>query len=146
MTTRRALKGILHGFLGTFGSRYSSYQGYWLFGFVVADLDTTEIDLLHPTPNGDPDAPTNILRTLAATKFLDQLAKAGLHPRRVASASLILERLAPATAVVEMREREGFTVQLSVTAAADTGRVFTSRTILFVAPHDPTIERKSASA
>ena len=35
MPTRRVIKSVLHNFLGTYTSRYSDYNGYWLFGFMV---------------------------------------------------------------------------------------------------------------
>ena len=46
MAKRRAIRGVLGNFLGTFTSRYSDYDGYWLFGFLVADLKDLRIDLL----------------------------------------------------------------------------------------------------
>ncbi len=34
MATRRAINGVLGNFLGTYVSRYSDYDSYWLFGFI----------------------------------------------------------------------------------------------------------------
>ena len=39
MATRRVIKSVLSNFLGTYVSRYSEYDGYLLFGFLVADFD-----------------------------------------------------------------------------------------------------------
>ena len=35
---------MLHNFLGTVTSRYSEWHGYWLFGFVVSDLERLDHD------------------------------------------------------------------------------------------------------
>ena len=50
----KALKGALHGFLDTYVSRYSTHDGYWLFGFLVPELTKARVDLL--TPSSDFDA------------------------------------------------------------------------------------------
>ena len=46
MTSRRVIPGVLHNFLGTFTSRYSDFNGYWIFGFLVEKMDSVRIDLL----------------------------------------------------------------------------------------------------
>jgi hypothetical protein len=46
MKPRRIIKGVLHNFLGTYTSRYSDYDGYWLFGMLVRDVEELSIDLL----------------------------------------------------------------------------------------------------
>ena len=38
MPRRRTIKGVLDNFLGTYTSRYSDYDGYWLFGMVVGEV------------------------------------------------------------------------------------------------------------
>ena len=48
---RRIIKGVLHNFIGTYTSRYSDYDGYWLFGMVVRDVAELRIDLLYPNVN-----------------------------------------------------------------------------------------------
>ena len=46
MTTRKAIKSVLDNFLGTYISRYSDYDGYWLFGFLVKESPHLKINLL----------------------------------------------------------------------------------------------------
>ena len=46
MTSRRVIPGVLHNFLGTFTSRYSDFDGYWVFGFLIESMDRVRIDLL----------------------------------------------------------------------------------------------------
>ena len=49
---RRHLKSVLAGFLGTYTSRYSDFQGYWLFGFIVEVIDLMDLGG-HPKPATD---------------------------------------------------------------------------------------------
>jgi hypothetical protein len=46
VATRRVLNSVLRGFLGSYSSRYSDFDGFWLFGFLVSDLALMEVDLL----------------------------------------------------------------------------------------------------
>jgi hypothetical protein len=47
MARRRDLKGVLRNFLDTHVSRYSDFDGYWLFGLLMHDVgDLLEIDLV----------------------------------------------------------------------------------------------------
>ncbi len=72
MATRRTMRGVLGNFLGTYTSRYSDFDGYWLFGFLVSDLGEFRIDLLAPNP-GEPNTPLAVAVQLAAAKFDDQM-------------------------------------------------------------------------
>jgi hypothetical protein len=56
MPTRRVIKSVLDGFLGTYVSRYSDFGGYWLLGQVLDDLDGLEIDLLASVASDARDA------------------------------------------------------------------------------------------
>ena len=85
MPTRNVIKSVLHNFLGTYTSRYSDYEGYWLFGFIVGDLVGLDIDLL--SRHFDRGAsPQDLARYLAATRFTEQVDKSRL------SSDLIVER------------------------------------------------------
>jgi len=75
MPTRNALRGVLAGFLGTFTSRYSDFDGYWLLGFLVKEREIV-IDLL--ADPSDDSSPVSAARHLAAVKFGEQLQKSGL--------------------------------------------------------------------
>jgi hypothetical protein len=141
MPTRRVLKSVLHGFLGTFASRYSDYHGYWVFGFVVEQLDVWDIDLLEETARAE--SPGDCARELARATFRDQLAKHGLERRAVRVATLRIERGRAMEGLAGRGERGGFVVSFRVTVDADTGRRFECARSLFVAPHDPRWESKS---
>src|SRR5262249_55253236 len=77
MATRKAIRGVLGTSPGTYTSRYSDSDGYWLFGFLVADLGELRIDLLAP-PASDSEGPLGVAVRSAAAKFADQMQKAGL--------------------------------------------------------------------
>ncbi len=114
----------------------------------MSDLALMEVDLLARVElgRGVGTAAAEAARALAVAKFLDQLAKAGLSVSSVASATLVVERLGAATALVDWHERAGFSVRFRVTATADTGRVFAHEETVFVAPHDARLERRSSRA
>ena len=76
MPRRRVLPAVLRGFLGTFTSRYSDLDGYWLFGFLAGDLDTVTMDLLEVCAGAF--TPLDVTRRLAAQRFAEQVAKSGL--------------------------------------------------------------------
>jgi hypothetical protein len=137
--TRRVLRGVLWNFLGTFTSRYSDHRGYWLFGFLVVDFETLDFDLL-ADPLGQ--RLSDATHRLAVDRFMEQLAKAGLDRSNVADARLRIVRGHQTT----RRQHEGWDVHFVALAVADSGRQFECRKTVFVAPHDPTFERRSARA
>lgn len=142
---RRSIRGVLSNFLGTYTSRYSDYDGYWLFGLVV-DQPTApvEVDLLDPNVKDSSSGPMDTTMILARTKFAEQMQKAGLDPTYVKGAQLRIERLPGIKrGAVNFRPTDGFDLVFSVTAVLDTGRVFLSKRTLFVAPHNPDMELRS---
>jgi len=93
MASRRVIKAVLGNFLGTYISRYSDFDGYWLFGFLVESPDDIRVDVLqenHVTCSG---SPSDLATTLAVAKFDDQRPKAGLAPSQVRSAWLTIRRM-----------------------------------------------------
>src|SRR5437667_11840282 len=78
MTSRRTIKGVLHNFLGTYTSRYSDFDGYWLFGFLVDGIDHAKCDLIETSGENIEATPIAAAKRLAATKFAEQIEKAGL--------------------------------------------------------------------
>jgi|SRR6185312_3623449 len=140
---RRNLKGVLAGFLGTYTSRYSDYQGFWLFGFIVGLPNPLEIDLLGVQENAL--SPEDMAGDLARVKFREQLRKHGFELSAVRRARLVIEhgehkvgRLAG-----DFR-REGFDTVFRAFVVADTESRFDRREVVFVAPHDERFERRSA--
>ena len=146
MPSGRTIRGVLANFLGTYTSRYSDFDGYWLFGYLVAAPGSAVIDLL--TPATDSLAgPEAFARRLAADRFLDQLSKAGLAPERLQAAYLSIERSGEATeVVVNGVTSSGYLVHVTAEARlAGGGRHRASRRLV-VAPHNPRAEYRSARA
>ena len=146
MARSRVMRSVLQNLLGTYASRHSDFQGYWLFGYLIADLGELRIDLLGvvtPAPYSAMEAATN----LALTKFREQVSKAGLNFRRIKSASIVLERLATAErGFVNGHVSDGYRLRFAAAATMDTGRTYESESTVFVAPHDPSWEQRSARA
>ena len=139
--TRRAMRSVLRGFLGTYTSRYSDYRGYWLHGQLPSDLLECTIDLLGSAPVRD--GPTEAVRRLAVRRFAEQLHKSGLTSDVVLEATL---RIARTPAVVQGRQgdfvADGNMVRFSARSVMDNGRVYQDECSVFVAPHDPDKERR----
>jgi hypothetical protein len=149
MATRRIIKSVLRNFLGTLTSRYSDWNGYWLFGFVVNDLERLDHDLLIPVASSPDDTPLAHIRSVATIKFQEQMSKARLDPIHIREANLILERL-PGRVEVQYNPysdpytTSGYRVRFMVSAITDLGKVYECEQIVAVAPHDWTHEFQSS--
>ena len=144
MMRRRTIKGILHNFLGTYTSRYSDYDGYWLFGLVVGDTEELRIDLLSPSVGPTASAPVAAAIRLAAQKFREQMEKAGSTVSCAREARLDITR-SPAShnGVVNGRLCAGYNVRFRATVVSDYGKTYESEASVFAAPHDSQVERRS---
>ncbi len=147
MTTHRAMNGVLEGFLGTYTSRYSDYHGYWLFGFLVSDLQSLRIDLLSGQTRAVKDTPEATAISLARTKFRDQVAKVGVSFDKIRAAELEITRL-PGTRKGSdyAQARDGYDVLFKATVTMDNGRAYERQRSVFVSPHNASIEMHSARA
>jgi hypothetical protein len=85
-----AMQGVLNNFLSTYTSRYSTFDGCWLFGFIVNDLERVEFDLLSPTP--DKHDALEAASLLASNEFIEQICKSGLSISCVVNASVVLSK------------------------------------------------------
>lgn len=142
MPTRRTLNGVLCGFLSTYTSRYSDYDGYWLFGFLVMNPQAFEFDLLRKVEAQN--SPLNYARRLAQTRFHDQLLKHGLHVSCVRDARLFVASLPEEVeGMAGDRKRLGHNMRFQASALADYGRRFELEQVVFVAPYDASVERRS---
>ena len=113
MSASRAVKGIIGNFLGTYLSRYSDYQGYWVFGFLIDELETMRVDLLNPTPDRRPAFQFAI--DLAVTRFKEQLTKGHVDAKSIALAELRLSRGPhPVAVAVNGQPSTGWEIQATV--------------------------------
>jgi hypothetical protein len=144
MTRRRAIRSILHNFLATYTSRYSDYDGYWIFGMIVGGLEEMDIDLLRFEDCAADAAPLPAAKNLAVTRFSEQIEKSRLAVSCVREARLTITK-APGTSsgLVNGCMRPGYEVRLTARAASDLGKTYESIISIFVAPHNPSVEQRS---
>ena len=146
MTSRRIIPGVLHNFLGTLTSRYSDFNGYWVFGFLVESLDVMKIDLFAEADNID-STPSGFVRRLARQRLSEQIAKAGLSRESFREAYLTISKSEEnRVGWVNGRSSSGYQVRLDAHAITDLGRAYDRTAIIFVAPHDPQVELRSGRA
>lgn len=146
------LYSVLWNFLGTFMSRHTEFNGYWLFGFIVADATPLEVDLFQPARTGN--TPADVAASLASRRFREQLDKAHFDRRRIHQARLGMVRSpevrsefirsAAVPYAGEGCKREGYDVSFQVSAMLNAGEWVSAVRSTFVAPHDPALERQSA--
>jgi hypothetical protein len=142
MPSGRVMKNALRGFLGTYSSRYSDYQGYWVFGQIRPHLEGLQIDLLSDSSNA-PFAAVRFAQRLARSRFREQLVKSRLPIGRVTSASLRVHAFG--AGAFEWRgdhSREGGDYRFDAAAQLDNGRIYEASQQVFVALHDPAVERR----
>lgn len=146
MATRRAIRGVLGNFLGTYTSRYSDYDGYWLFGFLVAGLGELRIDLLSPSAD-ELDSLLGLVVRSAGAKFADQVQKAGLVRSQIREAWLTVRKLPePAAGSVNGVPCAGHEVSFKAEALMEDGRRYEREQLVFIAPHNAEVELRSARA
>ncbi len=145
MAQHRKLLGIIRNVLGAYTSRNSDYYGYWLFGFLVNGPGAYRIDLLVPTSPTMYGCPTDAAADIARGIFADQVLKAEFDFARITSEVLtITQDPAPALSVFGNTPRSGHHLHVAISAAAGTA-VYSASVRIFAAPHDPSLEMRSAT-
>lgn len=143
MASRRVLRGIVGNFLGTYISRYTDHEGYWLFGFIIADLGEWQIDMLAPIDKSF-RPPFDAAAQIAVSKFKDQVQKAGLAFNLIKDARLTIRRLiGSSNCCVNGRPKIGYNLKFAVRATLDNGLAYDHELTITVAPHDRNIEHQS---
>src|SRR6266446_7404173 len=141
----RAIKGALYNFLETYTSRYSDYDGYWLFGMLIGELEQFNIDLLGTGCETSDSTPKTAAVQLATAKFKDQLEKAGLCLSHIRVAQLVISRLPDFRyGYVNGHRRAGFDVIFVARTVSPHGKTYECKKSVFVAPHDPKGKQRSA--
>jgi hypothetical protein len=133
MPLRKALKGVIRGFLGTYVSRYSDFNGALLFGDVIDHLTVEEINLTESPPSMTAE---HALTALARFKFQDQLSKVGLPLSVVRSATLTIRKCDPSATC-------GSDVLFTVRVETDLGRVYEDGVREFIYPNRPRPPRRN---
>ena len=137
MSKRRIIKSVLHNFLGTYTSRYSDLYGYWLFGFLVEDIQPTRIDLLDSSFDIN-DSPMAVARRLAVRKFAEQLEKADIPKSFLKEAYLYITK-----SLTSSKYYPGYEMKFVAHAVADSGKMYERNTSIFVTSHNLKLELRS---
>ena len=144
------MTGVLRGFLGTYVSRYSDFDGYLLFGFVADSLAEREIDLTGDDTASYAEDPARELASLARRKFKEQLSKVGLPDSIVRSAVLVIRRGPERTGGVLLTTGatvlSGFDLTFAASAVTDLGGTYSEVKCVFIAPQDPALFARSGRA
>jgi hypothetical protein len=144
---RRKIQGVLCNFLGTYTSRYSDYEGWWLFGFLANEIQQLRIDLLNPQISKVENKPLIFAVDLAKRKFHEQMETNGLSISWVREANLEITKLSqPKNGFVNGRASVGNDFRFVVQAISDCGKTYKTEATIFVAPHNPKIESRSTRA
>lgn len=143
----RIIKGVLHNFLDTYTSRYSDFDGYWIFG-LLTNLEHLTIDLLCKESATTEISPLPAAMLLARQRLTEQMSKAGLSISVLRQASLEITVLHDsAMGIVNGRPCNGRRVRFAVKVlAGGNGRNFESSKTVFIAPHNPNVEQRSTRA
>jgi len=144
MTRRRVIRGVLHNFLGTFTSRYSDFDGYWMFGLLIEDMDTESIDLLAVSAETTDATPSAFAKRLAAQRFTEQIAKTGISRSWLREAYLdLLKSQDSRLGIFNGRFSSGYDLKFLARIVTDLGSVYERSASIFVAPHDPKVALRS---
>jgi hypothetical protein len=144
MKVRRRLTGVLCGFLDAFASRYSDYDGYWIFGLLVRERAQVSFDLLRGSSDMQEPPVFPAAARIAKSRFACLLEKYCIPAEFVSEASVHISKLEPATiGAVNGRICTGNRYLLRASATSDLGKHYTAHTSIFIAPHDPSVEHRS---
>lgn len=139
----RTLRSVLPNFLDTFASRYTECKGYWLFGLAESDLHGLVVNLL-TVPPSDLGPFGGQVAVNAARKFREQCGKQGVSLSCLRSATLAIERIACCTRICGSYPRMGCDYLIIIEVQTMYGHRLVREKRIFVAPHDPICERRSA--
>lgn len=152
MSVRRVIRSVLWNFLGAYTSRYSDFDGYWLFGFLVGTDEPREFDLL--ASQVVTSRPEETAAFLAQVKFADQLRKAGISTAEIRTARIGMtrspDRVRRRISTIRPSpphelERDCYTVTCRAEVTLQDETVFAVERAVFVAPHDPLVECRNCS-
>jgi hypothetical protein len=140
------LKGVAHGLLGTFVSRYNDIDGYWGLGVLrkLASENATrmiEIDLLSEQREHEAIAPCKERYRLWLESSIGKFGSS-MGSLKVARILLRFEDNFDSHPEV-VKDTRGFPYECVVEIAASS-KIYTARKVGVCASHDPKLESKSA--
>lgn len=154
MPRHKRLAGVVNSFLGSFVSRYSSHQGYWLMGwFVLEDRDWTFELIPHQLPSQCNTQVSAAAYNCAHETLCDLLVKHDLGPEIVSWAKLEIQLALEGQPIADTRglqaERsqlrlpEQRRVAVKLKLVSKRGRVYQNCINVFAAAHNPQHELRS---
>ena len=144
MKIRQQITGALCGLLDTYCSRYSDYDGYWMFGLLVGEAELFRFDLIRVGTDTDADTVVVAALRLARLKFQEQLQRAQIPIEYASEATLSIQKVGgPRVGPVNGHISQGHQLSLVADAVSDLGKKYRAERFLFVAPHDPRVESRS---
>lgn len=139
---RKSIKNAIQGFLGTYISRNTDFDGYWLHGQLLTRKLNYSFNLSGWACHANPLEET--AWRLAITRFTDQLKKCGLRSTLVRQATLEWSASGEIVAGARRGMRvDGRIVVLTLRCELDNGQTYEGSQSVFVAPHDPAEEHRS---
>lgn len=142
--TLRAIKSVLHNFLGTFTSRYTEYNRYSFWGFVLPYLDSCEIDLLKKNRHYSENVLLDEFSDLACKIFLEQLRKHKIEMHELLKANLTFIILAPLFEHgINNPLPQGSTLKVLAEVQTIYYKIYCRTISITVWKHDPAIEFQS---
>lgn len=150
MARRKSIIGVLDGFLGAYLSRYNDFEGYWIFGQLANTCDPQlTISLTAQERDSFPTVTESALhcrlRFCAKELFCEQLGKHGIPTSWIGEASLNLRRGTESQPIaVNQVNKAAQEWSFSACARTDLGKLFVRERKLLIAPHDPSVEIRSA--
>ena len=144
MKVRRRITGVLCSLLESFGSRYSDFDGYWIFGQLLRESDAFSISLLTSDASAADSRVLAKAKSIARSALRAQIQRAHIPIECVADAVLKIRKLdGDRIGSVNGHVAKGFSVSISAEAVSDFGKLYTAEKFLFVALHDPNLEHRS---
>lgn len=135
---------MLHNYLETLSSRYSDYDGFWVFGLLFHNLGAIKIDLDSQSSLLPGDPVLVWFEAESRRKFAEQIAKDRIPIEYVRAARLVCEVVSkPFSGSIGGSPTEGATCRLTVSVTSDLGAEYSRKKEFFVAPHDPSREHRS---
>src|SRR5947208_2892699 len=92
MKVRRRITGVLCGFLDTFVSRYSDYDGYWIFGLLVHECPEVSFDLLRGSSGMQGPPVFAAAASIARSRFASLLGKHCIPAEFVSEARVVISK------------------------------------------------------
>lgn len=144
MKTRRRITGVLCSLLDSFGSRYSDFDGYWIFGLLLRESETFSIPLISTDYIGSDLPVLKKAKAISRHILREQMQKAHIPIECISDAILRIRKLEDGrSGLVNGRVTEGFLVSVSADAISDYGKNYRAEKFLFVAPHNSALEARS---